>query len=129
MYILSDYYESRKLITSLNIIKNRNNGKDPRFHLTAQDDLKLNQYKRHRAGHPRNVWWHFAIQGIWKWIGRLPIDPTLPRHNTYTNFNPDSIIHQDKIKSHADIWTKKQKLSYYLEQLLIPPHSGPPNQN
>ena len=113
----SDCYESRKLTSSLDIIKNRNNDKDPRFQLTAQDDLKLNQYQKRRSGHPRNVWWHFAIQGIWTWIGKLPIDPTLPRHNRYTNFNPDSTIHQDEIKEHADIWTKTQTLSYFFDNL------------
>ena len=84
-------------------------------------------YQKHRTGRPRNVWWHFAIQEILKWIGKLPIDPTLPRHNTYTLFNPDSVTHQDEIKSHADIWTKARTLTYFYDSLQIPDHSGPPN--
>ena len=112
---------------NLNIIKNRHNPLDCRFQFTSTENLKLNEYPKHRSGHPRNVWWHFAIQGIWTWIGKLPTDPLHPRHNRYTRFNPESTLHQDEIKNHADNWTKDQILANFIYSIVPPTHIIDPN--
>ena len=73
---------------------------DPRPKITMNTDtLKINEYEKKRTGRPRNAWWIFAIQNVWKWIETLN---TEDKHTTGTLFNPDNPAHQEEIKKHAD---------------------------
>ena len=62
-------------------------------------NLKINEYDKKRTGRPRDAWWVFALQDIWKWIKSIE---TEDKHPTGTIFNPDNPTHQEEIKKHAD---------------------------
>ena len=118
---LSEYYESCRRLTALDVIANRHNKHDPRPQLTMNtDNLSLNEYEKKRCGRPKNVWWHFAIKNIWTWIGS--IDTEDQRHPNTVQFDEKNTSHQEEIKRFTEthghtLWSKKRKRSDYLNPI------------
>ena len=109
---LSEYYESCRRLTTLDIIKNRDNPNDPRPKLTMNtDNLKMNEYEKKRSGRPKNAWWQYALKSIWSRIETIETDE--PKHPNNTEYNPENTAHQEEIEhfteSHGDTLANKKE--------------------